>query len=259
MGQLNGRTGNELIADGDEARAEIEEEILLIALDLAVLGKAITDQCIRAVFFFDKFEFELSHGAGQKTGCPQDGVDRLRELLRIAHLGDERERRDALPGGDRVSRLALMNRDKSLIRPKLRDNLAKPRAKKKPARVLVELLKLFEILLVEKFGAVFPKLSNIQVITAAEHHVFWFKKRARPWSVGWRNMDGNSLRAAFATARHPNNVARLFTILIKPGRQVGRPAGHVEPAAEDNRQEILIARQSEDVLRLGRLADRLHV
>src|SRR5262249_47230453 len=112
--QLQGGRGKELVADRGKTRAEIEADVVDVALEGGLLVEAPADQVAAVVFFLDDLDLHLRQR--QQGRAAQDGAHALAEALRVAQLGNKSE------GGQRLFRLLsirslrLMSGDEAVIR-----------------------------------------------------------------------------------------------------------------------------------------------
>jgi len=120
--QLDGRTRDELVGDAREARAEVETQIVEVALVRLRLGEAVADEIEAFVFFLHQLEVGLR--AGEEGGGAQDGLHRLAECFRLAQLPDQGEGGDGDFRRRFIADLRLMGGDEAIVRPGLRQQPA---------------------------------------------------------------------------------------------------------------------------------------
>src|SRR5262249_34111824 len=151
-----------LVADADERRREVEANVVDVLFEGPLLVKAVRqDVEVAVLLLLEDDAADLV--AAEQGGTAEQALELLAQAVGIAHLRDERERRQLRLRLLGVRPLLLVDDDDPVIRPELRQRLAQRDAAEEwhLADLHVGLLDALGVLLAEDLDALLPDLGEV--------------------------------------------------------------------------------------------------
>src|SRR5262249_32988864 len=246
------RADHELVADERETRAEVEAKVVRVAVDFGVLVEAVSDQRMLADFLLLELKFEL-RSQDEGTGAQLE-IDDLAELLRLAQFQHEGAGRETLRRRLLITGLLRGHDHEALVGADLRQDLADRRAGLGVTRLLLDGVEELALLLVEQLGPVLPELRDLVEVAGTEDDVLGPKQRPRARLPRRRDVGRHLGGHAIAPARQPEGHSKAVRRAVQTAGEERRASQQIDVAAQEQREDRIVAGQAEHVLELRRLA-----